>query len=274
MEPNGSPSQQTSEAQSTMPSPATLSVPLNPLVLTLTLDRASQAFLTNLRAKYFPPHRNHLHAHVTLFHAIPAAWIHELDRELTKLCGKAKEWDVGIGEPKKMGRGGVMVMLKEEEAGKDRKGIEKGKGKDQANGGGLPPPAPPPRVVPGSRQYTTQHKVIHPHVASETASSETVWTVQKIHRHLLKYLKKTLKDRQASSSVGREGSGNTDVLTNQDQMGLGTPHVTVLNKAEKEEDVEECFKEVKELFSSMKAGSEDKGEGNGERRGRAIGLEL
>jgi 2'-5' RNA ligase len=42
-----------------------------PLILTLTLDEASQAFFDAQRKKYFPPKINYLGAHLTLFHALP-----------------------------------------------------------------------------------------------------------------------------------------------------------------------------------------------------------
>jgi 2'-5' RNA ligase len=44
-----------------------------PLILTLTLDDASQAFFDAQRKKYFPPKLNYLGAHLTLFHALPGA---------------------------------------------------------------------------------------------------------------------------------------------------------------------------------------------------------
>jgi hypothetical protein len=43
----------------------------DPLVLTLLLDDATQARFDDLRRRHFPPERNHLAAHVTVFHALP-----------------------------------------------------------------------------------------------------------------------------------------------------------------------------------------------------------
>ena len=43
-----------------------------PLVVTLALDDAAQAGFDALRRRHFPPERNHLAAHVTAFHALPA----------------------------------------------------------------------------------------------------------------------------------------------------------------------------------------------------------
>ena len=49
-----------------MPDPA-------PLILSAVLDGPVQRRLDALRRTHFPPHRNHLDAHVTLFHHLPGA---------------------------------------------------------------------------------------------------------------------------------------------------------------------------------------------------------
>lgn len=43
----------------------------SPLILTLHLDKASFHFFDHLRQRYFPPERNFLKAHLTLFHHLP-----------------------------------------------------------------------------------------------------------------------------------------------------------------------------------------------------------
>ena len=43
-----------------------------PLILTAQLPRDLHARFTALRTAHFPPERNYLEAHVTLFHALPA----------------------------------------------------------------------------------------------------------------------------------------------------------------------------------------------------------
>ena len=42
-----------------------------PLILTLRLDEVQQAFFNQQRKLYFPPERNYLDAHLTLFHQLP-----------------------------------------------------------------------------------------------------------------------------------------------------------------------------------------------------------
>jgi hypothetical protein len=176
-----------------------MSTPAGPLILTLSLDKASHQFLTNLRSKYFPAHRNFLSAHVTLFHAIPPQRINELDEYLNTICKEQKGWDVFIGEPKKMGKGGVMVSVRERPSG----------------------------------------------------------TIDGIREELLYNMKKN------TTSEG-------DRLTDQDLRKMGKPHVTVLNKAENEEQVDKCLKEVEEVFEQLK----QPGQKVGQQKGQAIGFEL
>jgi 2'-5' RNA ligase len=46
-------------------------VPAGALIVTATLDDGAQTRFDELRRRHFPPARNHLTAHVTLFHALP-----------------------------------------------------------------------------------------------------------------------------------------------------------------------------------------------------------
>lgn len=57
-----------------------------PLILTLTLDSASQQYFNSLRKTHFPPERNYLDAHLTLFHHLPQGEnaIIEIIEKLTK----------------------------------------------------------------------------------------------------------------------------------------------------------------------------------------------
>lgn len=43
-----------------------------PLIITLSLDKLSQDYFTELRNQYYPRYCNHLDAHLTLFHHLPA----------------------------------------------------------------------------------------------------------------------------------------------------------------------------------------------------------
>ena len=47
-------------------------IPGDPLILTLHLDKGAFVFFDTLRQRYFPPERNFLAAHLTLFHHLPS----------------------------------------------------------------------------------------------------------------------------------------------------------------------------------------------------------
>ncbi|TCD05047.1 2'-5' RNA ligase family protein [Erythrobacteraceae bacterium CFH 75059] len=55
-----------------------------PLILTTMLPADLHGWATDLRTRHFPAERNHLKAHVTLFHALP----HFLEAELITLLGR------------------------------------------------------------------------------------------------------------------------------------------------------------------------------------------
>jgi hypothetical protein len=55
---------------------------VDPLVLTATLDDDTRRHFDRLRRTHFPPERNHLDAHVTLFHALPGARRSGIERAL------------------------------------------------------------------------------------------------------------------------------------------------------------------------------------------------
>ena len=77
----------------------------DPLILTLMLDADTQDWLDALRRAHFPPERNLVPAHVTLFHALPGG---ELDSVLVALadeCRGAAPVEVRIGPPRFLGRG-------------------------------------------------------------------------------------------------------------------------------------------------------------------------
>ena len=75
-----------------------------PLVLTLQLDEASQARFDALRRAHFPPERNHLQAHVTLFHALPGEHEQEVRADLRTSAQRAA-YDVDVVRVRSLGRG-------------------------------------------------------------------------------------------------------------------------------------------------------------------------
>ena len=49
------------------------------------MGAADQLFFNNLRAAHYPPERNHLAAHITLFHQLPPSSLDELDRLIRRI---------------------------------------------------------------------------------------------------------------------------------------------------------------------------------------------
>lgn len=57
-----------------------------PLILTLQMDSSSQERFDRLRELHFPPERNYLSAHLTLFHKLPGEQEAEICDDLEELC--------------------------------------------------------------------------------------------------------------------------------------------------------------------------------------------
>ena len=59
---------------------------VSPLILTLQLEPAAQARFDAERRAHFPPERNHLAAHLTLFHHLPGEAIGAIGDRLQAVC--------------------------------------------------------------------------------------------------------------------------------------------------------------------------------------------
>lgn len=57
-----------------------------PLILTLKMDADSQEHFDRLREAHFPPERNYLRAHLTLFHALPGEQAPNIASDLQEVC--------------------------------------------------------------------------------------------------------------------------------------------------------------------------------------------
>lgn len=79
--------------------------PLPPLILTLKLDIASQSYFNELRQRHFPPERNYLEAHVTLFHALPSEQETEIRQFLKSLCAETSTLPLSFPKVRFLGRG-------------------------------------------------------------------------------------------------------------------------------------------------------------------------
>ncbi|ODT01670.1 MAG: hypothetical protein ABS49_00795 [Erythrobacter sp. SCN 62-14] len=59
-----------------------------PFIVTAALPADIQGWAEGLRRAHYPPERNHLHAHVTLFHAFAPSLLEELTRFLPRITGE------------------------------------------------------------------------------------------------------------------------------------------------------------------------------------------
>jgi 2'-5' RNA ligase len=76
----------------------------SPLIVTLLLDEAAQQRFDRLRAAHFPAARNHLRAHVTLFHALPGEQLAAVRDQLAAAAARAP-FDVAVTGVRSLGRG-------------------------------------------------------------------------------------------------------------------------------------------------------------------------
>jgi 2'-5' RNA ligase len=76
-----------------------------PLILTLALDDETSGRIDALRRRYFPPERNKIPAHVTLFHHLPGGDLPDVEQSLTAACGKTAPFSVIIAGIRNLGRG-------------------------------------------------------------------------------------------------------------------------------------------------------------------------
>jgi 2'-5' RNA ligase len=92
-----------------------------PLIVTLLLDDEAQGRFDRLRAAHFPRERNHLQAHVTLFHALPGEHLADVSRELAEVADRAT-FDVAVTGMRFLGRG-VAIDLDAPELTALRRGL-------------------------------------------------------------------------------------------------------------------------------------------------------
>lgn len=76
-----------------------------PLILTLKLDAASEEFFNRLRQKHFPPERNFLAAHLTLFHHLPGTELEKIREDLRRFCAARQQFSLGFPRWRLLGRG-------------------------------------------------------------------------------------------------------------------------------------------------------------------------
>ena len=77
----------------------------SPLIVTLKLDTVSFEKLDRLRRAHFPPERNFLSAHVTLFHALPSEELPTIRSHLQQICAQTKPIYIEFPRVRMLGRG-------------------------------------------------------------------------------------------------------------------------------------------------------------------------
>ena len=81
-----------------------------PLIVTALMGAADQAVFDRLRTTYFPPERNQLDAHLTMFHAIPHMLEDELRYRLAAICAELSPPRASISGLMNLG-GGVAYRI-------------------------------------------------------------------------------------------------------------------------------------------------------------------
>jgi 2'-5' RNA ligase len=76
-----------------------------PLILTLALDPAAFAYFDARRRRHFPPERNLIPAHLTLFHALPGAEAATILRDLDEACARRPPLTLSVTGLRSLGRG-------------------------------------------------------------------------------------------------------------------------------------------------------------------------
>ena len=82
-----------------------------PFLITLGFDPATFDRLEGLRQLYFPPERNQVPAHLTLFHQLPGGERDEVDATLTRVAAGHPPVDLRFGGVKSTGRGIMVTTL-------------------------------------------------------------------------------------------------------------------------------------------------------------------
>lgn len=81
-----------------------------PFIVTAELPGDVFALADGLRRAHFPPERNRLAAHVTLFHALAPSLRDELPRELARLAGEYAAPEAGIDGLMDLGGGTALLI--------------------------------------------------------------------------------------------------------------------------------------------------------------------
>jgi 2'-5' RNA ligase len=96
--------------------------PAAPLILTLQLDERSFAFFDAQRRRYFPPERNFIPAHLTLFHNLPGEHLTTVQHDIERRASGHKPFTLDVTGLRSLGRG-VAYTLRSAELGELRRDL-------------------------------------------------------------------------------------------------------------------------------------------------------
>lgn len=83
----------------------------NPFILTAKLPPDIHAWADSLRRRHFPPERNHLHAHVTMFHAFAPSLLEELKDFIPQVAREFAPPEAEITGLMDLGKGTAIRLL-------------------------------------------------------------------------------------------------------------------------------------------------------------------
>ena len=86
----------------------------NPFILTAALPPDVQSWADGLRQAHYPPERNHLHAHVTLFHSFAPSLLEELRGFLPRITAEFAAPQVRISGIMDLGTGTAIALASHE----------------------------------------------------------------------------------------------------------------------------------------------------------------
>jgi len=85
-----------------------------PLILTLALDDRSRAFFEAERRRSFPPERNFIPAHLTLFHKLPGEHRATIERDIDALASAQRPLSLEVTGLRSLGRGVAYTLSSSE----------------------------------------------------------------------------------------------------------------------------------------------------------------
>jgi 2'-5' RNA ligase len=85
-----------------------------PLILTLALDERAFAFFEAERRRSFPPERNLIPAHLTLFHKLPGEHFDSIARDIAALASAQRPFPLQVTGLRSLGRGVAYTLLSPE----------------------------------------------------------------------------------------------------------------------------------------------------------------